>query len=128
MVLGSLRNLQELGSLWWILGGLFMLLEGPHCHQHLTGPTEGVSAVAPIPLFLPVEGFKGKAQIFCIFPICSQDVVRAEAAPQRLQMSLVGLVTLQVALGDREVLGTLSWCAGTQIPAGCPQVWLWGCP
>lgn len=80
-----------------------MLLGGPHCHQHLT---EGVSGVAPIPLFLPVQGFKGKAQIFCIFPICSQDVARAEAAPQRLQMSLAGLGTLQVDFGgDREVLG-----------------------
>ncbi|XP_048183527.1 uncharacterized protein LOC125337643 [Corvus hawaiiensis] len=64
---------------------------------------------------------EGKQQIFCIFPICSQDVARAEAAPQRLRMSLVGLGGPSRRLWGREVLGTPSSCAGTQIPAGCPQ-------
>lgn len=132
--LGSVRNLQQLGSLYWILGGIWArggppwLPLSPAPYWDPLGGSRHLPRVRRwprSPFSCPGRDSKapeGKQQIFCIFPICSQDVARAEAAPQRLRMSLVGLGgTLQVALGRREVLGTLSSCVGTQIPAGCPQ-------
>ncbi|XP_041256244.1 heme transporter HRG1 isoform X1 [Onychostruthus taczanowskii] len=103
---------------------------GSHCHQHLTethwgglSPSPG-SGSDPDPTFPARGGIqrhpKG-ATGFLHFPNllsrCGEGGSGASKAPDEPR----GAGDPPGGFGGREVLGTLSLCAGTQIPAGCPQ-------